>query len=649
VALGAPNTWTGNYIPVYYFWGYAYYGDQSTVVELTPYPGDEYAHFANFPGSGQPVEEFNVSCLGGMGINTDGVPCGPIYIPPPPPQVCCVGPACYLLDDIAACNVAHGDWYEGLTSCEPNPCVHVCCIVEECVLTYSQTACAAMGGAWHGNWDSCANNPCQGAAASACCVYGECYFLSSEDCADLIAACPPNEPDCAEYFPGFRCDEGIDCTDTSDLPHVCCVGELCYLVFEDECDMMQGTWHHTWNSCWVPPGEPNPCVKPWACCVFDDCYSLTLDECDVVGGTWHAGYECADYDCADLAVCCLQNLCYLMFEDECESLTGTFAPAYDSCDPNPCPLYVCCQDNGACSILSQEECVASGGTFFSGVETCSPNPCPVRLHVCCVPSGDSWYCQELLEADCEAIEGAMYHSTYNDCDSVDCADPVAVCCIAGSCLENLWEEECIARDGVWLADSTSCDPNPCGPPVVGACCFYNSCYMATQDSCETDIGGEWHYDDYVDCDPNQCIVVGAACCLPNGECVVEDSLACSILEGEWHRESLTCTPGLCPEPEDRAVCCYGDLCYVLYESQCDYVGGTFHEGYTDCETVDCENTPLNVCCVDIACYLVWEGDCEARSGVFHPDLTACDPNPCQSPVNTVSWGRIKSLYRVKKR
>lgn len=69
--------------------------------------------------------------------------------------------------------------------------------------------------------------------------------------------------------------------------HVCCVGELCYLVLTaDECAAMGGVYHPEWDSC----GPPNPCEVipvPAVCCIGHECFLVLEDECAAMGGIWH--------------------------------------------------------------------------------------------------------------------------------------------------------------------------------------------------------------------------------------------------------------------------------------------------------------------------------------------------------------------------
>ena len=55
----------------------------------------------------------------------------------------------------------------------------------------------------------------------------------------------------------------------------------------------------------------------------------------------------------------------------------------------------------------------------------------------------------------------------------------------------------------------------------------------------------------------------------------------------------------------------------------------------------------HVCCVGENCFIVLETECQTMGGIFHPDWDSCGPpNPCQVvPATPDTWGGVKSLYR----
>jgi hypothetical protein len=111
-------------------------------------------------------------------------------------------------------------------------------------------------------------------------------------------------------------------------------------------------------------------------------------------------------------------------------------------------------------------------------------------------------------------------------------------------------------------------------------------------------------------------------------------------------------PGLpcCPPQPVPAVCCVGEECYLVFEPECQVMGGVFHPEWDTCVP---ENPCLNpqepdVCCLGHECLFIFEQDCAAMGGMWHPEFDDCfNPNPCDmyTPVEPSSWGAIKAIYR----
>lgn len=84
-----------------------------------------------------------------------------------------------------------------------------------------------------------------------------------------------------------------------------------------------------------------------------------------------------------------------------------------------CGSNICCDPADVCSVEAKADCEAAGGTFAPGLGFCTPDPCTL----------------------------------------------VAACCVEGTCtLET--GVDCVNMNpplgGVWLFNTLSCDPNPCG-------------------------------------------------------------------------------------------------------------------------------------------------------------------------------------------
>ncbi len=81
----------------------------------------------------------------------------------------------------------------------------------------------------------------------------------------------------------------------AEMGAVCCLGDVCLVLTELDCELVGGTW---WPH-WLSACEPNPCT----------------------GGS---------------RVCCWGTECFLLTEEECILMGGDFLPEWIACDPNPC-------------------------------------------------------------------------------------------------------------------------------------------------------------------------------------------------------------------------------------------------------------------------------------------------------------------------
>lgn len=104
--------WSGNFLPVYYFVGRAYY------VDTIPLSVDPAQQFGGFGNCSVPAESWNAQ-LGVLGLFTDGV-----YLCPPEAIHACCDPAtgeCVLLTE-NECATLGGVWLQETDDCDPNPC-----------------------------------------------------------------------------------------------------------------------------------------------------------------------------------------------------------------------------------------------------------------------------------------------------------------------------------------------------------------------------------------------------------------------------------------------------------------------------------------------------------------------------------------------
>jgi hypothetical protein len=78
-------------------------------------------------------------------------------------------------------------------------------------------------------------------------------------------------------------------------------------------------------------------------------------------------------------------------------------------------------------------------------------------------------------------------------------------------------------------------------------------------------------------------VVGGACCMPNGTCVLATGTRCGELGGAYSGDGTLCT-GQCPQP---GACCVPTGCTVVSETECLALAGTYSGNGTACATANC--------------------------------------------------------------
>ncbi len=156
-ALAAVSTpWAGNYVPVYYFEGYAY-GN----ADIIPLSVDPPTGFAGMGNCQSPPVTYRAACLGGMGLMMPGIACCPEQ---PPAYVCCIGTECRLVFAEEECANMGGEFHDEWNTCDPNFCMPppefgACCVACDCLFVL-ETECAILEGIWQGDGTDCDPNPC---------------------------------------------------------------------------------------------------------------------------------------------------------------------------------------------------------------------------------------------------------------------------------------------------------------------------------------------------------------------------------------------------------------------------------------------------------------------------------------------------------
>ncbi len=119
---------------------------------------------------------------------------------PQPAQTCCLADGTCQMLAPQSC-LSSGGFYEGGTSCDPDPCPPhwgACCPPGLNCTLCTPEECAAWGGEYLGDGVNCLGNPCFD-PVGACCFYnGTCELLSQAQCAALggswfpFDSCDPN-------------------------------------------------------------------------------------------------------------------------------------------------------------------------------------------------------------------------------------------------------------------------------------------------------------------------------------------------------------------------------------------------------------------------------------------------------------------------
>ena len=126
------------------------------------------------------------------------------------------------------------------------------------------------------------------------------------------------------------------------------------------------------------------------------------------------------------------------------------------------------------------------------------------------PGAGSNFADDAIPAHIDPVAGFGSLGFNGAVGNLACPDPAGLgaCCLRPpECRCIVVDEfECADRNGDYLGNGTACDPSPCAPCPVGACCAEDgSCSIRTEGECQ-DAGGGYLGDDTT-CDPNHCIPI----------------------------------------------------------------------------------------------------------------------------------------------
>ncbi|MBD3236558.1 MAG: hypothetical protein GF330_07630, partial [Candidatus Eisenbacteria bacterium] len=616
--------WSGNFLPVYYFTGYAY-AEQSGRIPIDIDPATGFAGWGNCL---VPPETFGATCLPSLGLMMDGHACCPESLR----AACCLGEECFVLTEEACADLGgvlrpeHGDCGP------PNPCVferHACCLGAQCELV-TEDECAALGGEWHPEWDACDPNPCD-TELHACCVGPECYVTLMQQCSDLGGEWHPEWDGC---WPN-PCPLSL---------HACCLDLICELVTQEDCQALGGEWHPEWESC-----DPNPCTGPHrVCCLNGSCIVTTEQHCTDLGGDWYPDWDsCSPNPCPEpLRACCLGEACHLLTEQECHDIFGVWHPEWSACYPNPClyERHVCCIGE-SCMILNEQECLVGGGVWHPDWDDCDPNPC--LLDTVTNLTGGVFLCHHdpsiaysVPEDDwCAVYREYALESCAEQNPSIMTTEERVWFVLSAFTSEKQW---CGAEFGFgdYAADLFHFTGwGACAPgeylelpseqwPGPGE----GTAMVTVEQPWRGQIEPVYYFTGYIDqgapgqipldVDPLTGFAGWGNCLSPPQTYATGCHPALGLM-----MEGSECYP-----EAPRYACCLGEECHLLTPDECQEIGGVLHTEATDCGPPNPCLPPELVCCVGEECRILTQAECEDLGGVFHPEYEDCGPpNPCSPP------------------
>lgn len=336
--------------------------------------------------------------------------------------------------------------------------------------------------------------------------------------------------------------------------------------------------------------------------------------------------------------CCLDDdTCEDLGRNECVAMDGDSATPGSRCDDpdvGMCPfrLAACC-NNGVCDVQTRFECDEAGGTWFGDgpepVFTCSDEP------DLCIPKGaccaDAGICVNgVTEADCIADDG-FYNGDDTSCEDLETGCNRGACCLlTGNCVQRRLGQqpgECNPLIGhTFHGYGSTCQTDTCASR--GACCLGDICLDGTPEECEN-FGGNYRGDN-TECE-NLTIPCGSgACCRASG-CEDGDGTgvsadACFLdLNGLFQGDGTTCgnidpCPGLCCEDNDDclvtdAVTCNAVGVYAGFQDECDPFSTTV------CEDLRNEQDVVACCLPNGNCVEAFEDTCTDLGGAANSEPT----------------------------
>ena len=532
----------------------------------------------------------------------------------PPLGACCFNGSCTELD-ADTCELISGIFYGGEISCVENICDNdptgSCCINEVCSIT-TEVNCIANGGVFNGAATQCEDGLCT--FTGACCLDESCTVLTEESCALTGGAYQGDNTYCETPCP-------------SEPTGACCITETCVEVASFLCAEYNGQYQGEGESCSEELCEA--LLHIGACCVDDVCIVVSELSCPIFGGTYQGdGTTCVFNSCAPPALtgaCCIGETCSIATQSSCENNNGAYQGDNSVCDIASCETAF-----GACCALGQclpdtplEACAVLNGFYQGDGSSCDSDPCdnPQASGGCCI----SGSCSILLQATCDS-RGGQYLGDNADCSHAPCAgaSETGACCVLGVCSSSITEDACLALEGTYQGDNTTCTFNLCD---TGACCAQEQCFAPmTHEDCTT-IGGEYEGNDTT-CEGEPCTPAILGACCVNTICLVVPEASCVAFAGTYQGDETTCADAGCASVETAGACCVAETCSFMSEQACLALSGAYQGDNSSCEDAPCSPAATGACCIIDTCSIITEASCLAQAGDYQGDDVACSDESC---------------------
>ena len=225
----------------------------------------------------------------------------------------------------------------------------------------------------------------------------------------------------------------------------------------------------------------------------------------------------------------------------------------------------------------------------------------------------------------------------SNCEDEDvvCEQPDGACCLNAvngvQCAEDFTLDHCRVLNGVYLGDDSLCtDDVDCSiyfnNEPVGGCCLPNGDCVDDQTfkDCVTQLEGSWLGENEMCDEEVSCHVPTSACCLPAGDCIETTAENCHALGGNAMGDDITdCQAGLCTEA--LGSCCTAIGCLNLTETACELRDGTYDPDSDHCLNLDSAFCPsaVGACCSASGCSEITPEDCSAEGGNYYGDGVLC--------------------------